>query len=152
MIRWITDSLGGSRAPEPEELDLWKKENVDTVINLLNGDYGRFISEEQKKKGFNVIRIPFSMADPIPAEEFLAVYSYIDELVEKGKKVVVHCKYGQARSGTFLAGYLIYKGLDYDKALNKVMLKGFSPHTDYQIKFLKELEKEIKRRDEKQRA
>jgi len=149
MIRWITNNLGGSRAPEPEELDIWKNQNIDTVINLLNGDYGRFITEEQKKKGFNVIRIPFSMADPIPAEEFLAVYSYIDELLESGKKVVVHCKYGQARSGTFLAGYLIYKGLSYDDALNRVMSKGFSPHTDYQIKFLRELERDIKRKNEK---
>jgi len=149
MIRWITNNLGGSRAPEPEELDIWKNQNIDTVINLLNGDYGRFITEEQKKKGFNVIRIPFSMADPIPAEEFLAVYSYIDELLESGKKVVVHCKYGQARSGTFLAGYLIYKGLSYDDALNRVTSKGFSPHTDYQIKFLRELERDIKRKNEK---
>ncbi len=149
MIRWILDNLGGSRAPEPEELDIWKAQNIDTIINLLNGDYGRFLTEEQKKKGFNVIRIPFSMADPIPAEEFLAVYSYIDGLLESGKKVVVHCKYGQARSGTFLAGYLIYKGLSYEDALNRVMLKGFSPHTDYQIKFLRELEKDIKRKNEK---
>ncbi len=149
MIRWILENLGGSRAPEPEELDIWKAQNVDTIINLLNGDYGRFITEEQKKKGFNVIRIPFSMADPIPAEEFLAVYSYIDELLESGKKVVVHCKYGQARSGTFLAGYLIYKGLSYEDALNRVFSKGFSPHTDYQIKFLRELERDIKRKNEK---
>ena len=145
MIRWILNNLGGSRAPEPEELDLWKSENVDTVINLLNGDYGRFLAEEEKKKGFNVIRIPFSMADPIPAEDFLAVYDYIDELISQGKKVVVHCKYGQARSGTFLAGYLIYKGLSYGDALNRVMAKGFSPHTDYQIKFLKDLERERKK-------
>jgi len=142
MIRWILENLGGSRAPEPEELDLWKKEKVDTIINLLNGEYGKNLAEEEKMQGFSVIRIPFSMADPIPAEEFLAVYDYIDELINQGKKVVVHCKYGQARSGTFLAGYLIYKGLDYEEALNKVMEKGFYPHTDYQIKFLKDLSKE----------
>ena len=143
MIRWILNNLGGSRAPEPSELDIWKRENVNTIINLLTGDYGIKLAEEERKKGFNVIRIPFSMADPIPAEEFLAVYEYIDELINRGKKVVVHCKSGQARSGTFLAGYLIYKGLSYDKALDRVMKKGFSPHTDYQIKFLKELERNI---------
>jgi protein-tyrosine phosphatase len=57
---------------------------------------------------------------------------------------VVHCKYGQSRSGTFLAGYLIYKGVPYEKALNRVIEKGFFPSTDYQIKFLKELEKLVK--------
>ncbi len=142
MIRWIDEFLGGSRAPEPEELKNWKEENINTVINLLGGTYGNFISEKEKEEGFNVIRIPFSMADPIPEEEFLAVYEYIDQLKKEGKKVVVHCKYGQARSGTFLAGYLIYSGVPYEEAINKVMSKGFYPHTDYQIQFLKKLSEE----------
>jgi protein-tyrosine phosphatase len=145
MIRWILNNLGGSRAPEVEDLKEWKKEGVNTVINLLNGDYGKFIAEEEKKEGFNVVRIPFSMADPVPAEEFLAMYEYLDELLNNNQKVVVHCKYGQSRSGTFLAGYLIYKGMPYEKAMNKVMEKGFFPSTDYQIKFLKDLEKLVKR-------
>ncbi len=139
MIRWIEDFLGGSRAPEPQELKEWKEHNINTVINLLGGDYGNFIAEKQREEGFEVIRIPFSMADPIPEEEFLAVYEYIDQLKKEGKRVVVHCKYGQARSGTFLAGYLIYSGLPYDEALNTVIKKGFYPHTDYQIQFLKKL-------------
>ncbi|WP_457642492.1 protein-tyrosine phosphatase family protein [Persephonella sp.] len=144
MIRWITKYLGGSRVPDPEELDIWVKENVNTVINLIGGDYGDFIAEKQREKGFEVIRIPFSMADPIPEEDFLAVYSYIDELKNSNKKTVVHCKYGQARSGTFLAGYLIYSGYTYEKALNEVLARGFTPHTEYQIKFLKDLYERIK--------
>ncbi len=144
MIRWILENLGGSRVPEPNELDLWVDEKINTVINLLGGDYGDFIAEKQRQKGFEVIRIPFSMADPIPQEEFISVYTYIDQLINEGKKIVVHCKYGQARSGTFLAGYLIYSGYTYEEALNKVLSKGFAPHTDYQIKFLKDLYKKIK--------
>ncbi len=139
MIRWITDNLGGSRAPEPEELEKWKNEGVDVVVNLLNGEYGDFIAEKQKEAGFQVIRIPFDMYTPIPEEDFLAVYDYINQLEKESKKVVVHCKYGKARSGTFLAGYLIYNGRDYEDALNEVIRKGFLPQTDYQIKFLQKL-------------
>ncbi|WP_293448414.1 dual specificity protein phosphatase [Persephonella sp.] len=138
MIRWITDYLGGSRVPEPDELILWKDEGVDTVINLLKGDYGDFIAQKQKEIGFEVIRIPFDMYQIIPEEDFLAVYHYIDE-IKNNKKIVVHCKYGQARSGTFLAGYLIHSGIPYEKAINKVMEKGFNPHTFHQINFLKNL-------------
>ena len=140
MIRWITDYLGGSRAPEPEELKIWKEEGVDTIINLLKGDYGDFIAQKQKKMGFEVIRIPFDMYQIIPEEDFLAVYQYIDE-IKDNKKVVVHCKYGQARSGTFLAGYLIHSGKSYEEALNTVMAKGFQPSTFHQINFLQNLAK-----------
>lgn len=140
MIRWITDYLGGSRAPEPEELKIWKEEGVDTIINLLKGDYGDFIAQKQKEMGFEVIRIPFDMYQIIPEEDFLAVYQYIDE-IKANKKVVVHCKYGQARSGTFLAGYLIHSGKNYEEALNTVMAKGFQPSTFHQINFLQNLAK-----------
>jgi len=48
MIRWINENLGGSRAPEMEELEQWKNENVDIVINLLEGSYGRFFYRNVK--------------------------------------------------------------------------------------------------------
>ena len=141
MIRWITDYLGGSRAPEPQELETLKEKGINTIINLLEGDYGSFIAQKQKEAGFEVIRIPFNMYDPIPKEDFLAVYNYIKEISEKGKKVLVHCKYGKARSGTFLAGYLINEGKEYTEALDEVIRKGFLPQTEHQIKFLQELSK-----------
>ncbi len=141
MIRWITEHLGGSRAPEPEELKDWKKENVHTIINLLDGSYGSWLSEKQKEEGFEVIRIPSTMVTQFDIEEVIPVYDYIDELAEKGKRSVVHCKYGQARSGTFLAGYLIHKGFPYEEALNRVMEKGFLPQTQPQLEFLKTLAK-----------
>ncbi|RMA97577.1 protein-tyrosine phosphatase family protein [Hydrogenothermus marinus] len=143
MIRWITENIGGSRAPEPEELCIWQKEGVNTVINLLKGSYGDFIAEKQKESGFEVIRIPFNMYDPIPEEDFLAVYEYIDQLLKQGKKVVAHCKYGKARSGTFLAGYLIYKGKDYNSAIDEVLKKGFLPQTENQLKFLQNLYRKL---------
>ncbi len=141
MIRWVYKTLGGSRAPDIDELEQWKKEGVDLVINLLDGDYGKWLAEEQKKYGFEVIRVPSSMCTEYLEEEIVPIYSYIDQLLEDGKKVVVHCKYGQARSGTFLAGYLIYKGLTYEKALDEVMKKGFLPQTEPQLTFLKKLSK-----------
>ena len=143
MIRWITNHIGGSKAPLPEELSQWKSQGVDTVINLLEGEYGEFIAKKQKEEGFEVIRIPFNMYDPIPEEEFLAIYEYINQLIGEGKKVVAHCKYGKARSGTFLAGYLIFNGMSYTKALDEVIRRGFLPQTEYQIKFLQSLDRKL---------
>ncbi len=139
MIRWVYKTLGGSRAPDIDELDLWRNEGINTIINLLDGQYGLWLAEEQKKHGFEVIRIPSSMCTEYQEEEIIPVYQYIDNLINDRKKVVVHCKYGQARSGTFLAGYLIHKGFPYEKALEEVMKKGFLPQTEPQLSFLKKL-------------
>ncbi len=140
MIRWINENLGGSRAPEIEELEKWKNENVDMVINLLEGSYGKFLFEQQKKL-FKTIHFPLGMYSQIEFEEIIPVYDYIKEKIDQNKKVVVHCKLGIARSGTFLAGYLIYTGKSYNEALDLVISKKFFPETSTQIKFLKELSK-----------
>ncbi len=139
MIRWVYKTLGGSRAPDIDELEEWKKEGVNTIINLLDGQYGRWLAEQQKSAGFEVIRVPISMYSELQVEEIIPVYEYIDRLIECGKKVVVHCKYGQARSGTVLAGYLIYTGVPYEEAIDTVLEKGFTPSTEPQIEFLKKV-------------
>ncbi len=140
-FRWITENLGGSRAPDVDELDKWKEYGIDTIVNLLEGSYGTFLFEKQKEKGFNAVYLPLSMYSHLEVDEIIPIYEYIDELLNKGKKVVVHCKYGRARTGTILAGYLIYKGKSYNDALDTVMLKGFLPETFEQISFLQNLEK-----------
>jgi protein-tyrosine phosphatase len=143
MIRWITKNLGGSKAPEIEKLKEWKKENIDLVINLLEGSYGKFLFEQQKKY-FEVIHFPLGMYSQIEIDEIVPIYEYINEKINRNKKVVVHCKLGIARSGTFLAGYLIYTGKSYNEALDMVISKKFFPETSVQIKFLKDLEKWVK--------
>lgn len=48
-------------------------------------------------------------------------YEFIDEVVEGGGKVLVHCAYGVSRSATIVIAYLIKKyGVTYDKAYEKV--------------------------------
>ncbi len=143
MIRWITENLGGSRAPEIEKLQKWKDEKVDVVVNLLEGSYGKFLFEEQKKL-FKTIHFPLGMYSEIEFEEIIPVYDYIKEKISQNQKVVVHCKLGIARSGTFLAGYFIYTGKSYDEALDLVISKKFFPETSTQIKFLKELSNRVK--------
>ncbi len=143
MIRWISKNLGGSRAPDIKDLQKWKKEGVSLVINLLEGSYGRFLFEEEKKY-FEAVHFPLGMYSEIDFDEIIPVYEYINEKLKKNEKVVVHCKLGVARSGTFLAGFLIYSKKSYGEALDTVFAKKFFPETPQQIKFLKELEKKVK--------
>ncbi len=143
MIRWITENLGGSRAPELEELKEWKNQNVNLVINLLEGSYGKFLFENQRKY-FETIHFPLGMYSEINFGEIIPIYQYVNEKINENKKIVVHCKLGIARSGTFLAGFLIYAGKSYSEALDLVISKKFFPETSMQIKFLKELEKWVR--------
>ena len=143
MIRWIDKNLGGSKAPELDELKLWKEQNVNLVINLLEGSYGKFLFEKQKEF-FETIHYPLGMYTEIEIDEIIPIYDYISQKIKENKKVVIHCKLGISRSGTFLAGYLVYSGIPYEKALDKVISKRFFPETSTQIKFLKNLSNWVK--------
>jgi protein-tyrosine phosphatase len=57
--------------------------------------------------------------------------SMINEAVEKGNTVYVHCKNGHGRSPTMVAAYLIrYKGLSVDEAIDLIVQKRPETHIE----------------------
>lgn len=45
---------------------------------------------------------------------------FIDDAIEGGGNVLIHCSYGVSRSATMVIAYLISKGIRYNKALQMV--------------------------------
>jgi len=53
-------------------------------------------------------------------EQLLAALAFIDRARLQGRRVAVHCRVGQGRTGTILAAYLIRGGIGADAALQRV--------------------------------
>jgi len=58
--------------------------------------------------------------EPIDPDALKKVVDIIDQYVNKGKKVYLHCFAGLGRSPTCAAAYLIYKGATYEDAIKKI--------------------------------
>jgi atypical dual specificity phosphatase len=136
---WIHEdgvcALGGMAAPRTKKdvLEL-EKMNVDTVFDL------RLTHQDPEKyyTGTTIKRVSYPIAD-----HFIPSFKMLEDFLEKTqksfdqkKKVVVHCRMGKGRTGTFLAAWLIAnKGMTAQQAIDTVRAQRPGsiepPHQEY---------------------
>jgi Fe-S-cluster containining protein len=140
QLTWITDRLAVGHAPMSyEDLDLIRAEGIDAIVNLC----GEFcdLHEIEEKSGFEVYYLPIpdeSAPDMADMEDALA---WLDEAIYLGKKILVHCRHGIGRTGTFVTSYLLRKGLGLKVAGKKLKGTRANPTNYSQWRLLKKYSK-----------
>lgn len=114
-LTWITDNLAVGHAPMSYvELDSLKEQGIDAIVNLC----GEFcdLHEIEETAGFEVFFLPIpdeTAPDMVEMEKALA---WLDEAIYLGKNVLVHCRHGIGRTGTFVTAYLLRRGFSLKNA------------------------------------
>ncbi len=140
QLTWITGHLAVGHAPMSyEDLDLIRAEGIDAIVNLC----GEFcdLHEIEEKSGFEVYYLPIpdeSAPDMADMEKALA---WLDEAIYLGKKILVHCRHGIGRTGTFVTSYLLRKGLGLKVAGKKLKGTRANPTNYSQWRLLKKYSK-----------
>jgi hypothetical protein len=119
-ITWITNQLAVGSAPMSyEDLDTVRQQGIDAIVNLC----GEFcdLHQIEEQSGFEVyyLPIPDDCAPDMPAME--EALQWLDEALYLKKKVLIHCRYGLGRTGTFVSAYLLRRG--FGLKLTKKRLK-----------------------------
>jgi protein-tyrosine phosphatase len=118
-LAWITDQLATGHMPMSSvDFDQIRAGGIDAIINLC----GEFcdLKEVEAQSGFEVhyLPIPDECAPDTAAMEHAFVW--LDEALSRGRKILVHCRYGVGRSNTFLFAYFLHQGHDLKGAKKKV--------------------------------
>ena len=142
-LTWVTPELSVGHAPlSYADLDAIREEGVAAIVNLC-GEYCD-LHEIEKDSGFEVYYLPIQDECAPDIKEMENAIDWVDQHILQGKKVLVHCRFGVGRTGTFVTAYLLQKGLDM-KAASKLLKKTrANPTNSCQWKLLRSYQKKIK--------
>jgi protein-tyrosine phosphatase len=115
LLTWVTKNLAVGHAPMSyEELDSLKEQGISAIVNLC-GEFSD-LHEIEKDAGFEVFWLPIPDETAPKMEAMEKGLEWLDEATYLGKKVLVHCKHGIGRTGTFVTAYLLRRGFGLKKA------------------------------------
>lgn len=118
-MNWIIEGkLAQSEFFGFTRLDDIKGKGIKAIVSLVR----RIDEEIIRQKGFEYLEEYVVGLDSPTIDQFFTISKFVDSMIQKEKPVLVHC-IGAGRSGTAIAGYLIYKGLSYESAVSEVKRK-----------------------------
>ena len=118
-VQWITEYLALGHAPMSyDELDSIRTQGIHAIVNLC----GEFcdLHKIESDQGFEVYYLPTSDDEAPTLQDLEKALDWLDEAIYLGKKVLVHCRQGIGRTGTFVTAYLLRKGFGMKLARKKV--------------------------------
>lgn len=135
-LTWITTDLAVGYAPMSyAELESIRSQGIDAIVNLC----AEFcdLHEIEETKGFEVYYLPIWDETAPDMEEMEKGLAWLDEAIYLGKKVLVHCRHGIGRTGTFVTSYLLRRGLGLKVASKKLKYTRATPASYSQWRLLK---------------
>jgi len=123
----VNDFLYRGAQPHPAGMQELKKLGITTIVDLRGENTAQRDSEKQQAEslGIRFVSIPVSGWAP-PSNDQVAQFLSLFRNNSR-EKVFVHCRFGDDRTGVFVATYrMAYQGWPATQAMNEMYFFGFN--------------------------
>lgn len=140
-LTWVTDQLAVGHAPMSyEQLSSIKEQGIGAIVNLC-AEFSD-LHEIEEKAGFEVYYLPIHDECTPEMEAMEQALHWFDEAMYLKKKILVHCRHGIGRTGTFVSAYLLRRGLGLKLAEKALKPTRANPSNYSQWKLLRKYSKQ----------
>jgi tyrosine-protein phosphatase SIW14 len=132
----INDSLYRGAQPQESGLSELKKLGITTIVDLRGEDAGKIVWERRQAEslGIRFVHIPVSGWTP-PADDQVAQFLSVFRN-DPQQKIFVHCRFGDDRTGVFVATYrMAIEKWPAEQALKEMYFFGFNGFWHPSMKF-----------------
>ncbi len=144
-IKWITPNIATCYAPtSAQDLNEIRRQGISVIVNMCVECYD--LAEIEEQAGFEVYRLFVADMEAPSQDRMEPAMAWLDNHLADGRKVLVHCRYGIGRTGTFALVYLIRSGETLRSAIAKLKPTPSSPQSRAQWDFVEEYAK-VQHRD-----
>jgi tyrosine-protein phosphatase SIW14 len=123
----INDHFYRGAQPRPQGLAELKKLGINTVVDLRLEDSAKILWERQQVEslGMRFIHIPVNEWSPPTNEQVVQFLSLFRD--DPTQKIFLHCRFGQDRTGVFVATYrMAVEKWPVEQAFHEMYLFGFN--------------------------
>lgn len=138
-MSWITPNLAVGGRIHPEDIKALAASGVTHVVDTRS-EY-RDDAEALAKEHIELLYLPTADTQPLTSEQMFQGAQWVQERIEQGGRVLIHCEHGVGRSAQLTCAVLIYDGMHAHDALQLVQQKRWQAAPNHrQVRRLREFE------------
>jgi protein-tyrosine phosphatase len=141
-MSWITPHLAVGGRIHQEDIKALASAGVNYVVDTRS-EY-RDDAEALAKEHIELLYLPTADSRPLTIEQMLQGAQWVQERMEQGGRVLIHCEHGVGRSVLLTSAVLVYGGMNAQDALQLVLQKRWQAALNHrQVRRLGEFESTV---------